>query len=55
MVYHALFHHSHLSYVLILWGHAANCKEVLELQKSVRIMTSSGHLDHDLYHLTCAG
>lgn len=38
---------SHLSYGLILWGHAANCKEVLKLQNStVSIMTSKEDLNH---------
>ena len=44
--YHALFH-SHLNYGLRLWGHSPGCTEVLKLQKkAVRIITSSGRLDH---------
>lgn len=45
-VYHGLFH-SHLSYGLLLWGHSPGCKAVLLLQKkSLRIISSSGHIDH---------
>jgi len=44
--YYGLFH-SHIIYGLLLWGHAPGCGEVLRLQKAaVRVITSSGHLDH---------
>lgn len=46
MVYYSLFH-SHLSYGLMLWGHASGGSVILKLQKrAVRIITSSEMLDH---------
>ncbi|XP_046674698.1 uncharacterized protein LOC124363493 [Homalodisca vitripennis] len=44
--YHAIFQ-SHIIYGLILWGHSGACEDVLKLQKkAVRIITSSGYLEH---------
>jgi hypothetical protein len=44
--YFALFH-SHIKYGIILWGHAADTKNVLLLQKkAVRLMSFAGTLDH---------
>lgn len=44
--YHGLFH-SHLTYGLVLWGHATGCERVLRLQKKVvRIITSSDDREH---------
>lgn len=45
-VYFALFH-SHLSYGLEVWGHAAGCKDVLLLQKkAVRLISSADYHEH---------
>uniref|UniRef100_A0A1B6JKN6 Reverse transcriptase domain-containing protein n=1 Tax=Homalodisca liturata TaxID=320908 RepID=A0A1B6JKN6_9HEMI len=45
-IYHGLFH-SHLSYGLLMWGHASGCSQVLRLQKrAVRIISLSRYLDH---------
>ncbi|XP_054260026.1 uncharacterized protein LOC128984710 [Macrosteles quadrilineatus] len=46
VVYHALFH-SHVTYGLQLWGHAANVSRILKQQKkALRIMTGSGRQEH---------
>ncbi|KAG8269471.1 hypothetical protein J6590_108287 [Homalodisca vitripennis] len=44
-VYFAMFH-SHISYGLHIWGHAAGCKDILLLQKkALRVISPPGFLD----------
>jgi len=46
MTYYALFH-SHISYGIVLWGHAPATSRVLVLQKAaVRIISNSDRLEH---------
>lgn len=45
-VYYSLFH-SHISYGILLWGHAPRCNKILLLQKkAVRLILSAGNLEH---------
>jgi hypothetical protein len=44
--YFTLFH-SHIKYVIILWGHSADTKKFLLLQKkAVRVMSFAGTVNH---------
>lgn len=43
--YCVLFH-SHITYGLIFWGHAADSRKILVQKKAVRLMSSAGLVDH---------